>query len=852
VKHTAQQVQFQPILDPSQQYSSVVTIGNSVYARARGHAGEPVYCETKYLPTFYTPLDAIHASSATTHGYDGTPLMPVMHTSIHEGRTWMETCRVPVYGDIQHEYMMLSDVYKGREIAWDIDKLYIWNIDIEVDSEHGFAKPEDPFAEVTSITVMWRHLGKTGTVVYGCKDYTPVGDEFYVKCENEHELLLRFLDDLRAGGDYPDVITGWYINAYDIPYLTRRLQLLFTEETWSRISPFGRIKERQNQFYGRQYLVIELHGIQILDYIEMYRKFGNAQRENFRLDTIAHIELNERKLSYKEVGTLRKLYSTNYQKFIEYNIQDVRLVDRLDQKLKLLELVFALAYAAKSNFTDCFKQVRLWDVMIYHFLRSRNMQIPPRREVSKTSQYEGAYVKDPMVGMHHWVCSFDVASMYPHIIRQWNLSPEMKLPTKVRGLTVDKLLARQFDTSSIKQQDAALSANGVLTRRRKEGFLPEMLKTLYDERNRYKKLMKDAKKALEHETDENKKKELVKNVAAYNNQQQVRKVNLNSAYGAIGSNYFRFYDIDLAEAVTVTGQMVIRWVADDINRYLNAAFKTNEDYIIASDTDSVYVRMERVAGSIASAAATNNMDVSTAKMVDLMNAFCEKKIQPLINQTLADIADYLHVYLPCLSMVRDVIADKAVWTAKKRYIMNVHDSEGVRYEKPQLKVMGLESIKSSTPAIVRKMITETLRLCMQGRQDELWAFVEKSEREFKAASFEEIAFPRTCNGIEKYAHQEKSVPIHVAGALAFNRHLEKTGLTEHEPIREGEKINFVYLRQPNPFGSHVMAALQGCPDEWQVEQYIDYNAQWDKTFLQPVNVILTAAGWSTEEVATLW
>ncbi len=847
MKHTAKQVSFQGALDPlHHQYTCAATIGNSVYARARENDGTPVYVEQKYMPTYYLPLPPQEAARATHTAFDGTPLLVHQCNSIWEGKEFVDKSRIGVYGNIQHEYMLLSDSYGAKDVAWDIDRLYIWDLDIEVDSEDGFATPEDPFAEVTAITVIWRHMGKTGTVVYGCKPYTVKGDELYILCKTEEELLIRFLDDYRSAGDYPDIITGWNVQGFDMPYLVKRMQMLFTEDTWIRLSPFGRIQDKTVMYYQQKRLNVEIKGVQILDYLETYRKFTYSQRENYRLDTIASIELGEKKLSYAQFKSLRKLYKENYQLFIEYNIQDVKLVEKLDSKKKLIELVCALAYGAKCNFVDTFKQVRLWDIMIYHKLRADGKQIPPRPEqVTKSQQYEGAYVKDPLVGMHNWVCSFDVASMYPHIIREWNLSPETKLPEKVSGLTVDDLLAQIVDTTPIKNKDVAMAANGVLTDRYKEGFIPEMLKSLYDERIRFKHLQQQAKKDAAAETDPTKKNALKKLADAYGNQQLVRKVNLNSAYGAMGSEYFRFYDIALAEAVTVTGQMIIRWVANDINDYLNGILKTDEDYIIASDTDSVYVRMERIAALVG--------DVSTTKMVDALNAFCDKKIQPIINKAFERIADYMHVATPCMTMVRDVIADKAVWTAKKRYIMNVHDSEGQRYKEPELKMMGIEAIKSSTPSVIRGMITTALKMFMTGKQEDLWTYIEKCETEFRAAPFEEVAFPRSCNGISKHTRDDKGLPIQVAGALTYNEYLTRTGLDKsEEPIRDGEKVKFAYLREANPFRSHVIAATQGCPPEWDVEKWLDYTKQFNKTFLEPLNAILNCAGWNTEEVPALW
>lgn len=845
MKHTARQVRFAQALSANIQYTYVTTIGNRVYARGRNHQGEPVYVEQDYTPIYYLPTQP---ANATHVGFDGTPLRPHMCDNIYEGKEFIEK-NPQAFGDIGPEYMMLSDAYGAQDVAWEMDRLYVWDIDIEVESEGGFAKPEDPWQEVISITCEWWHMGVSGTVIYGRKDYNPKPDETYIKCATESELLMRFMEDMKGGGDYPDILTGWNIQFYDMPYVVNRAKKLFTSDTWTMLSPLDRLAERRVVLNGREQIVMDIKGLAILDYLELYRKLTLTQQESYRLDHIAHIELNERKLSYKEYGSLKKLYELDHQKFIEYNVQDVRIVRKLDDKLRLIELVCALAYNAKTNFVDCFKQVRLWDIMIYHKLRAEGKQIPPRKQSEKTDQYAGAYVKDPHVGMHEWVCSFDVASMYPHIIREWNLSPETILDQRVDKLTVDGLLDKQTDTSFLKNnQDITMAANGALMRKDVEGFLPAMLKTLYEERNRYKKLMNAAKKAMEAETDPVKKKDLSKQVASYNNQQAVRKVNLNSAYGALGSAYFRFYEIALAEAVTLSGQLIIRWVAKDINEYMNTLLKTTAvDYVCYSDTDSVYVKMAPIVE------LANHPEFTKEQTVEMLNKFCEKKIMPVIDKSFLTLAEYLNVYIPCLTMVRDVITDKSVWTAKKRYIMNVWDSEGTRYKAPKLKMMGIETVKSSTPAICRDMMTKAIKLFMNGTQQDVHEYLATCEAEFSKAPFEDIGFPRSVNGIKKYSKQEKSVPIHVKGTKAYNQGLKDTGLNkQYEPIREGEKIKFAYLREPNKFRSHVLSAPGGCPPEWEIEKYIDYSLQFEKSLIEPLKNILECAGWSTKHENTLF
>lgn len=851
MKHLARKPHVLKGAEAIYQYTYATTIGNGVYVRQRKADGTPVYSESKYTPHYFLPCDE---ADATHRGYDGKPLMEHMCDSIYEGKEWLEE-NPEAYGDIGCEYMVLSDVYGTKDVPFDLDHLYIWNIDIEVyKGDQGFAPVEDPFNPINAITVRWRHLGKTGAVVYGYKDFIPPAGVTYVKCADEVELLRTFMTDFRAGGDFPDIITGWNVQFFDIPYTVNRCKRLFPAEMVNDLSPFRRLADRKSIIDGQERVVIDLRGVVILDYYELYRKFVLTKRESYKLNHIGYVELGKKKLSYEDVRRLERLYDEDPQRFFEYNLTDVEIVDELDQKLKLIELVCALTYNAKVNMADTFKQVRLWDIMVYHKLRSLDKQIPPRKVGSKTDQYDGAYVKDPIVGMHPWVVSFDVASMYPHIMREWNLSPEMLctgehndllglLPATNQQL-VEDMLAQKIDlTDELKRRNVALAANGVFTRRDKEGFLPAMLKELYDERNRFKKLMKQEKALAEKATDPAEKAKHKKLQAAYNNQQSVRKVNLNSAYGACGSAYFRYYDVALAEAVTITGQLAIRWIAKDLNDYLNRNFKTNIDYVIASDTDSVYLRL----GNVVDAYKKAKPNATTQECVDMLDKFSEAKMMPLIEASFVRLAEYLNVFVPCLSMVRDVIADKGVWTAKKRYILNVYNSEGQPYNPPDLKMMGIEAIKSSTPEVVRGMIKKALNILMNGEQPDLWKHIAECEKTFKAQKFEDIAFPRGISKTEGF----KTVPIHVRAAHVFNAKAKASGL-QVEPIQAGDKIRFAYLKVPNPFFSNVIAAPSGLPAEWDAEQWIDYDLQYDKTFLSPIKVILDAAGWTTEKKASLW
>lgn len=340
-------------------------------------------------------------------------------------------------------------------------------------------------------------------------------------------------------------------------------------------------------------------------------------------------------------------------------------------------------------------------------------------------------------------------------------------------------------------------------------------------------------------------------VAKYHNYQLTKKVQLNSAYGAMGNEYFRFYDIRLAEAVTLSGQLVIQWLAKDINKYLNNLLKTdNHDYVIASDTDSLYICLQSLVKTI----YKDNVPEDKTKVVDLLDKFAEDKLQNVIDKSADALKEYLNAFSQKMVMKRESIADKAIWTAKKRYMMNVYDSEGVRYQTPKLKIQGIEAIKSSTPEICREKIKEAIKIIMTKTQTDLHKYIADFKKHFKTLDPEFVAAPRGLNSFDKYNESgSKGIPIHAKGALVYNELIKKHKLSKKYPcIQEGDKIKFIYLKTPNHAQSHVITmSEEGLPKELDLHKYIDYEKQFEKTFLDPLKIILDAIKWTTHKVCTL-
>jgi DNA polymerase elongation subunit (family B) len=766
-----------------------------------------------------------------------------------------------IYGNLRHEYSFISENFSD-DIDWDITKINVANIDIEVGSENGFPEPDRADEPITAITVKTRK----GFTVFGCGIFqNDRNDVTYYKCRDEIDLIKRFIDEWSGNSNYPDIITGWNVKLFDIPYLVNRITKLLGEQEAKRLSPWGVINERNvNLDMGRQFKTYNLLGISMLDYIDLYKKYApeGKSQESYKLDSIGAAEGVGRKLSYDEHENLHQLYKLDYQKFIEYNIRDVELVEFLDDKLKLIELVLTLAYDSKTNYEDAFTQVRMWDILIFNELKKRNIVIPQNSKNRKDSMFEGAFVKDPLIGMHNWVASFDLNSLYPHLIMQYNISPETFLEPENyddthnsiihNRVSVDSLLARRNDLSGLK--DHTLTPNGQFFSTKKQGFLPKMMEDMYNDRSAYKKKAIAAKKELETETDPDKRFEIEKRISRYNNLQLAKKVCLNSAYGALGNEFFRFFDIRHATAITTAGQLSIRWIEKHMNEYLNKILKTeNEDYVIACDTDSMYLTLDKLVNKTIVA---QNPSADTKQIIAYLDKVCEHKLQQVIDESYQSLAGYVNAFTQKMIMKREALADKAIWTAKKRYIMNVYNNEGVEYAKPKIKVMGLEMVKSSTPAACRIKLKESIDVIFNGMEADVIKFIDNFRVEFSQLPAEEISFPRGVNGLDKFGDSKtvfgKGTPIHVRGALLYNNLLKMKKLSKkYQAIKEGEKIKFLYLKEPNTIQSNIISFPNALPKEFDLHQYIDHNTQFDKSFLEPLKIILDSIGWKTEHVNSL-
>ena len=746
-----------------------------------------------------------------------------------------------IYGNDRYIYQYISEKYPEDEIKFDISKIKLVTLDIEVASEQGFPDVESCVEEILAITI--QDYTTKQIITWGVKPFeNNRKDVTYHYCPTEYDLLNNFINYWMQ--DVPDVITGWNIQLYDIPYICKRLRRVHGEKLMKRMSPWGLCSEGEVHIMGRTHTTFDVGGVTQLDYLDLYKKFTYKAQESYRLDYIAKVELGQQKLDHSEFDTFKDFYTKGWQKFIEYNIIDVELVDRLEDKMKLIELALTMAYDAKVNYNDVFYQVRMWDTIIYNYLKKRNIVIPPKNRSSKSEKYAGAYVKEPKPGRYDWVVNFDLNSLYPHLIMQYNISPETLCEARHPSVTVDRLLSEQ----EVIEGEYAVCANGAQYRKDVRGFLPELMDKMYGDRVVFKKKMIQAKKDYEKKPS----KALEKEIARCNNIQMAKKISLNSAYGAIGNQYFRYYKLANAEAITLSGQVSIRWIENKMNAYLNKILKTEDvDYVIASDTDSIYLNLGPLVEVV-----YKDREKDVESIVSFLNKVCEMEFEKYIESSYETLAKYVNAYDQKMFMKRENIADRGIWTAKKRYILNVWDSEGVRYEEPKLKMMGIEAVKSSTPAPCRTMIKDALKIMMNGTEEDVIHYIDECRKKFKSLPPEDISFPRSASNVEKYkAHSTiyaKGTPIHIRGALLFNHYVKKHKLdNKYSLIQNGEKIKFCYLKKPNIIHENIISFIQDFPHEIGLDKYIDYDLQFEKSFLEPLKIILDAIGWNVEKTVNL-
>ena len=571
--------------------------------------------------------------------------------------------------------------------------------------------------------------------------------------------------------------------------------------------------------------------------MELFQKFGYTYgpQESYALNHIAYVVLGEKKLSYEESGSLKNLYKDDHQKYIDYNMKDVQLVDRLEEKMALITLALTIAYKGGVNYQDTFGVTAIWESIIYRKLNLSKVVVPLSNNEKPYRSFAGGYVKEPQVGRHDWIVSFDLNSLYPNLIVQYNMSPETLTDNNHMNDVGYYLSGQSVDS------EYSVAANGSSYRKDIDGVLPQIIEEYYDERVSVKQMQIAAQKEIQNGYTA----QLDKEIVTLENKQLAIKILLNSLYGALGNKHFHYFDIRLAEGVTLSGQLAIQWAEKAMNAAMNKLLQSEKDYVVAIDTDSLYVNFGPLVKKL-----------SPANPVFFLDKICKEHFEPILQKAYEKLFKNMNAHKNRMVMAREGISDSGIWTAKKRYILNVHNNEGIQYKEPKLKIMGIEAIKSSTPEVVRDKFKKAFNLIISGTEAETQRFIQDFRNEFRTLAPEQVAFPRRVSNITDWHDHKtiykKSCPIHVRGSLLFNKHLKYNKLQQqYELITNGSRIKFCYLKLPNPIKENVIAFQDALPKELKLHNYVDYDLQFNKTFIEPLNLILHSIGWSAEEQTTL-
>lgn len=852
-------------------YTFVDTWGSKLYIRELTENGETREVKHDFKPSLFLPT-----KEGSYEGLLGGKFEKITYDSISDMKDSIKHNKgvVELHGMEQAKFQYIKDTYPKRVAP--MEKLRIFNFDIENKIVGKGINVNDPKGAMTAITV-YDNLRDTYFVfathesLYWKRENGYFSDQDenieFVECFDEIELLEQFIRFWKE--DPPHILTGWNIVSYDIPYLVNRIKKILGDGKVKKLSPFNMLRAKEfTSTFGMTQSTYIIQGIGVLDYIDLYKKFTYKNRESYKLDHIAEVEIGQKKLDYSEYNGLNDLYEKDFQKYIDYNIQDVRVIKRLNDKMKLIELAIMMAYDAGVNpDADVFSPVKVWDSLIFNYAADRSLVIPPNKSISR-EEYGGGFVKVPKLGFSDWVLSFDLTSLYPHLIMGWNISPETLIESFSKDVdtstlydlsgkvNIDNLVEKEFDTEVLKDHNVAMSPNGCFYSREKKGLLSNLIEIIFSERKTYKGLMLEVEQKLADLDDTDKsqknldhKKVLEAEFAKNNNMQMTRKILMNSLYGCLGNPHFRYTNYDNALAITSSGQLAIKFIEKKLNQYVNKIMETeNKDYCIAIDTDSVYFEFKPLVDK-------HMKDWDKPRIISTLDKLAKNKMEPYIDKCYRELADYMNCYEHKLFMDREVIAEKAVWTAKKRYAMTVWDSEGVTYETPKLKIMGLEVVKSSTPAVVRDELKESLRIILSKDESSLIDFVETFKDKFYNQSVESISFPRGINDMEKYQdgyQYKKGTPIHVKAAINYNNMLNKKSelIGKYDFINSGDKIKFIKLKLPNPIHDDVIGFVSELPKDFGIHKYIDYDLMWEKTFLQPLKVILDSVDWKHERASS--
>lgn len=826
-------------------YTACAIKGNKILVRGYRN-GERFTDTVAFTPSLFIKSD----KESKYRTLNGVKVKRMVFDTLYDCRQFLDQYRdlpdCPVYGNTDFITQYLMETYP-TEVEYDLSKIKVAYLDLECETEGGFPDLDNPNERINLVSI--RVDGITYVI-----SFTPITipDAKVVMVSNEKELIKKIFEILAK--EDVDIISGWNVKLFDMPYIIGRAKLFFEEKEIQDWFPFGLMKMRVTNIGGKDFNLYEFPGYTILDYMDLYKKFSGTSQESYALNHIAKVELDAQKLDYSEYGSMREFYRQNFQRFAEYNVQDAILVERLDNKLKLIDLAVSIAYEAKITFDTVFFATRIWETICCDYLAKKSIVPPLKRSYAKDDQFVGAYVKEVVPGFYRNVVSFDATSLYPSIIMQFNISPETCVVKNASFNADDFLHGTRKEIPDMikdaKSRNSCLACNGSMFTNDVRGFIPTLIEITFNQRQEAKKKMI----ALEKEYENTKNKDLLPRIAALKIRQSVKKILANSLYGCLGNPAFTYSSPELATAVTVTGQVIIRSAEDSMNAYIRKLTKKpDSDYVIAVDTDSVYLNLHDVVEKIQS-------ETKIPDITNFVNEICEKKIQPQLQSQMEGLSGRLNCKENKIFFKREAIASTGMFIAKKRYALLVYDLEGVRFAEPKLKIMGLETARSSTPAIVRTKLKDSIKIILTKTPEELRKYVDEFYDEFMNLPLEDIASPRGVKGLSDYrdgtAIYQKGTPIATKAALLHNAYIKKIGVDkEVPPIKENDKMKFIFTKVPNPYGmagkDTVIGFIGKPPEKFNLEKYTDRKKQFEKTFQEPLDNILQAIGWSINQQVSL-
>lgn len=892
-------------------FLTVEQLGNTIHERYIDSNGVEQTRQIDYKPTLFYHSD-VESKYKDIYGMN---CKKKRFQDMKEARNWirrMEDIGQDAMGMDDFKLAYLSDRYPG-EIHFNPALVRQCNYDIEVTAPE-FPKPNEAKYPIDALTHYdsiadkfyvfdllnspYGKVSKWDPVLAG-KSEAEGGDEIpqdildrvvYLPFDNEQELLLEYLNLWEQ--QTPVILTGWNVENFDNPYVYNRLKNVFGEKTAKRLSPLRKVNSKIiADNFGDEREIITPMGISVLDYLDLYKKFSFTNQPSYRLDYVAEYELGVGKLEYD--GPINKLRETNHQRYISYNIIDVARVQQIDKKRQFLNLALDMAYYAKMPMQCVFSPIKTWDAIIFNSLKNDNKVIPQKKHHIPQS-YPGAYVKEPTPNSYKYVISADLTSLYPSIIRQVNISPE----TLHGQFAVRPLHEYIAGTAPKPSEEYSCSPNGWMYRKDIDGVVPVEIKKVFDQRKLHKGFMLAAqrnaeliKEALHNPKSSSDKSEptldyrfdmeesikaqlhdlneaillsmldkATRTEVAGMTAQICRKLLINSLYGALGNVHFRYYDLRNATAITLFGQLALQWIERRVNEFYNETLKTdNHKYVIYGDTDSIYMCVDPLIEKIG-----EDKFRDTNHLVDFLDKFAKEKLEPAIGRAFQDMCDYMNNKEQLMFMDREAIACPPLgskglggfWTGKKRYALNVYDMEGTRYADPKMKIMGLETQKSSTPKACQKALKECIRRMLQEGESSLQDYYKEFEQEFRKQHYMTIAGVSSANNIAQYddnGYPGYKCPFHIRGILAYNRATKN--IPDAEAIVEGSKVMVLPLRDQNPFGDKCIAWPSGTQINPAIREdvlkYLDYSTLFQKTFVKPLSGFTTAARINYEHVATL-